>query len=73
MKLRRYLEGGSATLVVRALERYFDRVLDDGWKNRLNLKARDSEGRATILVRHYRDTVQAIHPNMDLEGLVVRA
>ncbi len=70
VKLRRYLEGGSATLVVRALERYFDRVLEDGWKNRLNLKAKDIEGRATILVRHYRDTVQAIHPNMDLEGLV---
>ena len=70
VKLRRYLEGGSATLVVHALERYFDRVLEDGWKNRLNLKARDSEGRATILVRHYRDTVQTTHPNMDLEGLV---
>ena len=70
MKLRRYLEGGSATLVVRALERYFDRVLEDGWKNRLSSKAKDSEGRAMALVRHYRDTVQTTHPNMDLEGLV---
>ena len=49
-KLRRYLEGGSATLVVRALERYFDRVLEDGWKNRLNIKARDAEGRGRVSI-----------------------
>ena len=63
VKLRRYLEGGSATLVVRALERYFDRVLEDGWKNRLSSKAKDSEGRAMALVRHYRDTGRRAYPS----------
>jgi len=71
VKLRRYLEGGPGILVTRALERYFDHCYGAHWKSRLgNTKARDEEGRAAALVRFYRDTVQAEHPNMDLEGLI---
>jgi conjugal transfer pilus assembly protein TraD len=71
VKLRRYLEGGPGTLVTRALERYFDHCYGAHWKSRLGTsKARVEDGRAAVLVRFYRDTVQAEHPNMDLEGLI---
>ncbi|MVF23666.1 conjugal transfer protein [Methylocaldum sp. BRCS4] len=70
VKLRRYLEGGPGTLVVRALERYFDHVLDEGWRGRASIKGRDADARAAALVRFYRESVQADHPNLDLEGLI---
>lgn len=70
VKLRRYLEGGPGTLVVRALERYFDQCLPDGWQSRISGKTKDTDARAAALVRFYRDAVQEEHPNMDLEGLL---
>ncbi len=70
VKLRRYLEGGPGTLVARALERYFDHVLDEGWRTRASFKGRDADARASALVRFYRESVQADHPNLDLEGLI---
>jgi conjugal transfer pilus assembly protein TraD len=70
VKLRRYLEGGPSVLLCRALERYFDFVLEPSWRNRVSLRPKDAEARAALLVKHYRDSVQADHPNIDLEGLV---
>jgi conjugal transfer pilus assembly protein TraD len=70
VKLRRYLEGGPGMLVARALERYFDFALGEGWRGRAAIKGRDTDNRAAALVRFYRDVVRADHPNMDLEGLI---
>jgi conjugal transfer pilus assembly protein TraD len=71
-KLRRYLEGGPATLVIQALERYFDNCLGD-WRQAAKpyLKAaKDIDSKAAGLVRFYREVVQQQAPNMDLEGLL---
>jgi len=70
MKLRRSLEGGPGVLVANALERYGDQVLEPGWRNRAGLKGKDTESRAAALVRFYRESLQASHPNLDLEGLI---
>ncbi|MBP1151318.1 conjugative transfer system coupling protein TraD [Methylocaldum sp. RMAD-M] len=72
VKLRRYLEGGPAFLVVQALERHYDRCLGD-WRSDAKpfmKAARDTEGKAQGLVRFYRENVQRTHPNSDLEGLI---
>jgi len=71
-KLRRYLEGGPSTLVVQALERYYDNCLGD-WRRdaRPYLKAaKDIDSKAAGLVRFYRDVVQQQAANLDLEGLL---
>ncbi len=71
-KLRRYLEGGPSSLVIQALERYYDSCLND-WRReaRPYLKAtKDIDIKAAGLVRFYRDVIQQQSPNLDLEGLL---
>lgn len=71
-KLRRYLEGGPSTLVIQALERYYDNCLGN-WRQeaRPYMKAaKDTDSKAAGLVRFYREFVQYQAPNLDLEGLL---
>ncbi|MBK1717294.1 conjugative transfer system coupling protein TraD [Thiocystis violacea] len=72
VNLRRYLEGGVETLVVRVLTRYFDERIP-GWEGpaaRFLGKARDTPARAGGLVRFYQEQVRAEHPSTVIEGLV---
>jgi conjugal transfer pilus assembly protein TraD len=72
VKLRRYLEGGPSTLVIQALERYFDNSLGQ-WRHEARSffkKAEDIDSKAACLVRFYREVVQYRVPNLDLEGLL---
>lgn len=71
VKLRTYLEGGPVPLVIKALARYFDKVLDVEWRASVGLKKQDfSDKTAQLLVRYYRERVQVEQQNTDLEGLI---
>ncbi len=72
--LRRYLEGGSASLVSRAVQAYSARVLPH-WEAKAKpyldkAQAGSRERRATAMLRFYYDEVQPEHANADLEGLL---
>ena len=70
-KLRRYLEGGPASLVVKSLEQHFNQTLGHGWVLRMAPnKRKDQESRAKAMLRFYRERVQEQHPNRDIEGLL---
>lgn len=74
-KLRRFLEGGAAALVIRATQAYTEQVMAEDW-NRLSepylekAKGGSREKVATAWMRFYREVVQADHPSSELEGLL---
>lgn len=71
VKLRTYLEGGSVPLVIKALVRYFDKVLQFDWRSSIGMKRMDlNDKTAQLLVKFYRERVQQERQNTDLEGLI---
>lgn len=71
VSLRRYLEGGPASLVATSLESYFKICLGEHWSAKLPKgRGHGVDAAAQKLVRFYRDVVQQEHPNQDLDGLV---
>lgn len=72
--LRRFLEGGAAGLVFRAVQTYSERVMED-WEAKARsyldkVQNGTREKRAFAMMRFYYDVVQPEHPNSDLEGLL---
>ncbi|WP_242470760.1 conjugative transfer system coupling protein TraD [Thiocystis violacea] len=71
VNLRRYLEGGVETLVVRVLTRWFDERIP-GWEGRAARylgKAHDPTAKARGLVRFYQE-IRTQHPSTVIDGLV---
>ncbi|HCH1415148.1 TPA: conjugative transfer system coupling protein TraD [Vibrio parahaemolyticus] len=73
-KLRRYLEGGAAGLVIKAVQAYSERVMPD-WEAEAaayleKAKNGSREKIAFALMKFYYDIIQPEHPNSDLEGLL---
>ncbi|MEK9497193.1 conjugative transfer system coupling protein TraD [Photorhabdus sp. P32] len=73
-KLRRFLEGGAAGLVVKSVQSYAERVVPD-WEVKVapyleKVNNGPREKQASALVRFYYDEIQPEHPNSDLEGLL---
>lgn len=74
VKLRRFLEGGAAALVFRAVQAYAERVLSD-WEALAKpyldkAKGGSREKRAAAMMHFYFDVIQPDFPNSDLEGLL---
>ncbi len=73
VRLRRFLEGGAASLVEQAVIAYCEKVCPD-WqakaKSWLERTRRGSDDKAMALANFYYDKVQPLHPNPDLEGLL---
>lgn len=74
IKLRRFLEGGAALLVTKAVQSYADRVMPD-WEEvgaEFLEKARTAprEKQAFHLMKMYYEIIQPEHPSSDLEGLL---
>ena len=80
--LRRYLEGGTGSLVAMTLVAYLEHLGDD-WPNRVRqhldtLQAQCKKAgkdwtpaqKATALIAFYREQVQPRHPKPELEGLL---
>jgi conjugal transfer pilus assembly protein TraD len=70
-RLRRYIEGGPAKLLARALSNHFDDCVTD-WRAALASKlqkAKDGEAETRILVSFYKNNVQEHHPKQSLDGL----
>ncbi len=70
--LRRYLEGGPEKLVIEAVSAYCDEHVP-GWNQDARgylAKATTTDKKASAMVRFYRDHVQEVKPNPDLEGLL---
>lgn len=69
--LRRYLEGGPGGLVANSLTHYYRTCYGEKWASRMpSMRVSGDDPEAQKLVRFYRQTVQAEHPNQDLEGLI---
>ncbi|EDK7120044.1 conjugal transfer protein, partial [Salmonella enterica subsp. enterica serovar Enteritidis] len=73
-KLRRFLEGGAAGLVIKAVQAYSERVMPD-WEAEAaayleKVKNGSREKIAFALMKFYYDIIQPEHPNSDLEGLL---
>jgi len=68
VSLRRYLEGGAANLVIKALGAHLDRVSPE-WRDRINLN-KNTESVAAEMIRYYRERVQEQHPALALEGMM---
>ncbi len=73
-KLRRFLEGGAAGLVIKAVQAYSERVKPD-WEAEAaayleKAKNGSREKIAFALMKFYYDIIQPEHPNSDLEGLL---
>lgn len=70
-RLRKYIEGGPASLLRRALKNHFDDHAK-GWQSaiggKLN-KAKDGETETKIMVQYYREFVSERHPSQALDGL----
>ena len=73
LNIRSYLEGTLADLVIKSLSIWCQKKLGDIWEAESKpyvAKAKDQETRAFGLIRYYRERVQPLHPNQDLEGLL---
>ena len=83
--LRRLLEGGMDTLMIKVLETHFERVkpgrdaagneLAGGWEAESKSYVAKARGKtkdvlAECLIAYYRDHVAGLHPNATVEGLV---
>ena len=71
LALRRYLEGGAEALVVRVLTGYLESRVP-GWEARARpylRNVRDSVGRATALIRFYREEIRERAPSTVVDGL----
>ena len=68
VSLRRYLEGGAANLVIKALGAHLDRVSPE-WRDRINLN-KNTDSVAAEMIRYYRERVQEKHPALALEGMM---
>ena len=74
IKLRRFLEGGAAGLVIKSITAYCDSKME-GWESVAKTyleKAKKGtlEQRALMLTRYYYEEVQPEHPSAELEGLL---
>ena len=74
VKLRRFLEGGSAGLVTRAVRAYATRVMPR-WERVAahhleKAKTLSREKRALVYARLYQEVIAPEYPNPDLEGLL---
>ncbi len=72
VKIRQYLEAGTANLVVKAITAYCDERIPD-WRVSARAfieRAKDNETMARGLMFYYRERVQPMHPCPDLEGLL---
>ncbi len=74
IKLRRFLEGGSAQLVVKAVRAWATRVMPD-WERAAarhleKAKTLSREKQALVFARLYHEVIAPEHPNPDLEGLL---
>lgn len=75
IKLRSYLEGGAASLVVKSVKAYSSRVMPDSWESKAEpylSKVREAsvERQAVAFMRFYREEVKAEHPSPEVEGLL---
>jgi conjugal transfer pilus assembly protein TraD len=71
-RLRRFLEGGAAGLVVKAVQAYAERLLPD-WERKAAAyleKSKSLEARASSMMRFYHEAIQPEHPSSELEGLL---
>lgn len=73
--LRRYLEGGAAGLVVKAIEAYAQKVLGNDWSVRAapylsKAKVGNLDSLAVTHMRFYYGEVQPVRPSSELEGLL---
>jgi len=74
IKLRRFLEGGVAALVIKAVQAYAERVMPD-WERKAAAYLDKGGGvprekTAFALMKFYYELIQPEHPNSDLEGLL---
>jgi conjugal transfer pilus assembly protein TraD len=72
IKIRRYLEGGPADLVVRAVSAYCEERIPE-WRaaaRGYTERANDTETTARGLLRYYHERVQPEYSSPDLEGLL---
>ena len=74
VKLRGFLEGGAAGLVIKAVQAYSSRVMPD-WESKAESyisKFQDApqERLATAFMRFYREEVQPDHSSPEIEGLL---
>lgn len=74
IRLRRFLEGGAAGLVIKAITAYCDSKME-GWegvaKTYLDKAKKGTiDQRAMMLTRYYYEEVQPEHPSTELEGLL---
>lgn len=73
-RLRRYLEGGTEFLVIKAVENYVNNVVPDLKRDYEVELAKVAQAhnakKALASLRFYRDFVQEVKPNSDLEGLL---
>ena len=74
--IRRYLEGGPAPLVIKAIKAYCEKTLPEnsGWHNKMQdylaNAGNSEEEKAAYLLMFYRKEVQPGYPSSDLEGLL---
>lgn len=72
--LRRFLEGGPAGLVIKAVEAYAEQVMPE-WEAeaepyREKVKNGHREKKAFAMLRFYYDVIQPVKPSSELEGLL---
>ena len=72
--LRRFLEGGPAGLVIKAVEAYAEQVMPE-WEAeaepyREKVKTGSKEKKAFAMLRFYYDVIQPVQPSSELEGLL---
>lgn len=73
-RIRRYLEGGTESLVLQAVSNYIERAATDFQRDFSEVMTRVDDAptfkKAAVAVRFYRDKVMQDKPNSDLEGLL---
>lgn len=74
LKLRGFLEGGAAGLVIKAVSAYSSRVLPD-WESKADeylsrVQNASIEKQAVAFMRFYREQVQDEHSSAEIEGLL---
>ena len=72
--LKRFLEGGAAGLVIKAVQAYSARVMED-WESKAmpyleKVKNGNREKQAFAMMKFYQDIIQPEFPHSDLEGLL---
>jgi len=72
VKLRRYVEGGSEELLVRALRRYAERT-QPAAAAQVAAQQKKGDTPVTAWIRFYRKTLQPHRPSPALEGLIAMA